>query len=154
MTRVHDDPGAAQAQRAVLDTHVAECADCRTAPPPTARIAALLDAQAVGVDAAAMAQRTFTLLQPEIGRLATQAMWRKVVAALLLALLPLPVVLACDAYLLGVAYQVASTLLPATVAAYLIFGYAAFLVLLFATTYATIPLFLAGRRATQQPAFG
>ena len=80
--------------------------------------------------------------------------WRKVAVALLLALVPLPVVLAYDAYLLRVAYELISALLPARVAAYLVFGDAAFLLLLFATTYATIPLFFANRTAAERPALG
>jgi len=67
---------------------------------------------------------------------------------------PLPAVLAYDAYLLRVAYGLISALLPAALAAYLIFGYAAFLVLLFATTYATIPVFLANRTVAGRPALG
>ena len=154
MTRQDAGSTGAPGTRAVLATHVAECAECQRAPLAFDRIAALLDADTVTVDAAALSRRTFLRLQPEVARLAMHALWRKVAVALFLALLPLPVVLAYDAYLLGVAYQLVSALLPATVAGLLIFGYAAFLVLLFATTYAAIPLFLAGRRATEHPAFG
>lgn len=154
MTRRDDELSGAPGHHAVLTTHVAECPDCQAAPVSIDRIAALLDANSVAVDAAELSRRAFLRLQPEVARLAMHALWRKVAVALFLALLPLPVVLAYDAYLLGIAYQLVSALLPATLAALLIFGYAAFLVLLFATTYAAIPLFLAGRRATEHPAFG
>ena len=148
------DRDAVEPGSGVLERHVAECVDCQSASPALKPIAALLDADTVSVDAAALSRRVFLCLQPEIARLARRDLWRKVVVALCLALLPLPLVLACDAYVLGVAYQLVSALLPATVAAYLIFGYAAFLVLLFATTYAAIPLFLAGRSTAEEPVFG
>lgn len=139
---------------AVLDAHVAECEECRATPPPIARIATILNASAVGVDPAGLSLHTVARLQPALARRAVAGLWRQVAAALLLALVPLPVVLAYDAYLLRTAYELVSALLPAAVAAYLIFGYAAFLVLLFATTYATIPLFLAPRTTAGQSGLG
>jgi hypothetical protein len=138
----------------VLDAHVAECEDCRATPPPIDRIAAILNTSIVAVDATALSCRTLARLQPELARRAGTGLWRKAAAALLLALVPLPIVLAYDAYVLRVAYELASALLPAAVAAFLIFGYAAFLALLFATTYATIPLFLAHRTNAGQPVLG
>ena len=132
---------------AVLAAHVEECDECRATPLPMARIATRLDASVVPIDAAALSRRTLLQLRPELVRLGAVALWRKVAAALLLALLPLPAVLAYDAYLLRAAYELVSGLLPATLAAYLIFNYAAFLVLVFAATYAAIPVLLASRTA-------
>jgi hypothetical protein len=140
-------PGAAR----VFESHVAECGECGAMPPPIERIAAVLNASVVAVDAPGLSRRTFAHLRPELARRAASELWRQVAAALLLALLPLPAVLAYDAYLLRAAYELASAVAPAAVAAYLIFSYAAFLVLLFATTYATIPVFLASRTAAQRP---
>lgn len=140
-------PAGQPARAAVFDAHVAACEDCRATPPPSARIATMLNTSIVAVDAGGLSLRTLARLQPELARRARAVLWRQVAMALLLALLPLPVVLAYDAYLLRTAYELVSALLPAGVAAYLIFGYAAFLALLFATTYATIPLLLAPRTA-------
>jgi len=137
-----------------LAAHVAECDECRVAPPPLARVTAVLEASVVLLDATALSRRALLRLQPEVARMAVSNLWRKVLAALLLALLPLPGVLAYDAYLLRLVYELASALVPAALAAYLIFGYAAFLILLFATTYAAIPLFLAERRVGERPALG
>ena len=139
---------------AVLEAHIAECDDCRATSLPIDRIVTILNASAVPVDATALSRRTLLRLQAELGSVAVAGLWRKVVAALLLALVPLPAVLAYDAYLLRVVYGLVSGVLPATLAAYLIFGYAAFLVLLFATTYAAIPVFLAQRTAAGRPALG
>ena len=146
--------GGAPGNADVLAAHVAECDECRAMPPPIDRIATRLNASAVPIDAPALSRRALLRLQPALGRLATAGLWRKVAAALLPALLPLPAVLAYDAYLLRAAYAVVSALLPATLAACLIFGYASFLVLLFATTYAAIPVFLANRTAAGRPALG
>jgi hypothetical protein len=153
-----DQHSGAPAGAAALGAHVAECERCAAAAPPVQRIAAILTVSAVPVDPAGLSRRTLTALRPELARRTRAALWRQVAAALLLALVPLPVVLAYDAYLLRAAYEVASTLVPATVAGYLILSYAAFLVLLFATTYAAIPVLLAqrmagGRRALARPAF-
>jgi hypothetical protein len=63
--------------------------------------------------------------------------------AVLASLLPLPGVLAYNAYVLQAAYSLASTVLPTALVAYLVLSYAAFLTLLFALTYAAIPLLLA-----------
>lgn len=143
-------PGGA----AAFEAHVAECEDCRATPPPIAHIATLLNSGVVALDPAGLSRRTLSRLQPELARRAMAGLWRQVVVALLLALLPLPAVLAYDAYLLRAAYALVSSLLPTAVAAYLIFGYAAFLVLVFATTYATIPLLLAPRTVAGQRVHG
>jgi hypothetical protein len=145
--------GGNAGKSAVLEAHVAACAECRSAPPSLDGVAALLSAAAVPIDAARLSRLTLTRLQPELARRAVAGLWRKVAAALLLALVPLPAVLAYDAYLLRAAYAVISALLPATLAACVVFSYAAFLVLLFAATYAAIPLFLANRKAAAPAAF-
>jgi hypothetical protein len=146
--------GDAPGNAAVLHVHVTECDECRAAPPPIGRIATLLDAGVVPIDAAALSHRVLLQLEPTLVRLGAAVLWRKVASALLLSLIPLPVVLAYDAYLLRVAYGLASALLPATLAAYLILDYAAILVLVFAATYAAIPVFLANRTAVGRPALG
>jgi len=130
-------PGGAR----VLREHAQECAECGT-QVPIDRLAGLLDSTAVSIDAAALSQRVLQRVRPELERRAGAAWWRRVAAALLVALVPLPLVVAYDAYLLQMVYGLVSALLPSTVAAYLVLSYAAFLVLLFATTYAAIPLVL------------
>lgn len=137
-----------------LVAHVADCSACRVAPPPVERIAVHLDAVAVPLDAVALSSRTFQRLQPEIGRLAAAAIWRRAAAGFMLAVLPLPLVLVCNAYLLHLVYVAASAVVPPPLAAYLIASYAAFLVLLFAATYAAIPLCLARRSPTGRPILG
>ena len=97
-----------------------------------------------------MAQRTLLRVQPEMARLASAAFWRGVVRGVVLALLPLPLVLAYDAYVLRLAYELISALLPSAIALYLVASYAAFVLLLCAATYAAIPLLVA-RGARPRP---
>lgn len=136
---------------AALTAHRADCAECQDTPLPIDRIAAVLEAAVPAVDAAALSRQAFARVQPELQRQALALGWRRVATGVLLSLLPLPFVLAYNAYLLHLAYDFLSALLPATVAAYLVLSYGAFLLLLFATTYAAIPL-LVVQRSIEPPA--
>lgn len=137
---------------AQLTAHRAECAECRETPLPIDRLAAALEAARPDLDAAALSRQTFARLQPELQRRARVLGWQRVAIGVLASLLPLPFVLAYNAYLLRWAYDILSTLLPAAVAAYLVLSYGAFLVLLFATTYAAIPLLVVQRSSARPSA--
>ena len=126
-----------------LAAHVAECDFCREGSLPLERISQLLSVCAVDVDLPAISQRTVTRLRPELERRARLTLWRRVAVGVLLAFLPLPAVLLYNAYVLRVAYDAVSELLPAALAAYLLLSYAAFLILVFAATYAAIPICMA-----------
>ncbi len=148
------DRDDASAGRRALVTHLQECEACRTSALPIERIATLLDASVVEVDAGTLSRRLLLRVQPELQRRAAWVFGRQVAAAVLVALLPLPVVLAYDACLLHLVYNVVSWLLPARVASYVVLSYAAFLALLFALTYATVPVLLARRVLPQERAHG
>lgn len=126
-----------------LAAHVDDCDACRDQPPPLDLISAALSRSQPAIDAAMLSARTLASLQPELARLASRAWWKRVAAVLLPALLPLPLVLAYDAYLLRLAYGVLTWVIPEPVATYFVFSYAALLVLIFAATYAAIPLLVA-----------
>lgn len=130
---------------AQLAAHSADCSECQNTPLPLDRIAAVLEATVPAIDAAALSRQTFAQLRPELQRRALALGWRRMAVGVLLSLLPLPLVLAYNAYLLHVVYDLLSSLLPAAIAAYLVLSYGAFLLLLFATTYAAIPLLMAHR---------
>jgi hypothetical protein len=131
-----------------LADHAAGCDECRAAPLPMERLAGLLERVSVDLDPVSLSQQALTRLGPELQRRAAAITWRRVVIGVALSLLPLPVVLAYDAYCLQLAYNVLSALLPAGLAAYFILSYAAFLVLLFAATYAAIPILISSGRRT------
>jgi hypothetical protein len=123
-----------------LAAHAAECDACHRAPLPFDRLAAVLNTSALDVDTRALSAHTLARLRPVLDRQAAAAWWRRMLFGLLLSLLPLPLVVAYDAYFLSAAYGLVVRVLPATVAAYLVLSYAALLVFLFALTYAAIPL--------------
>lgn len=126
-----------------LTSHAADCDDCRARPLPLAEIARELATYAVPLDVSALSRRVTAYLRPELARLASTWFWRRLSRAIVAALLPLPVILLLDMLLLRSVYGWASTLLPAAVATYLVVSYAAAQLLLFAATYAVIPLVLA-----------
>ena len=103
-----------------LTAHSADCAECENAPLPLDRIAAVLEATVPAIDAAALSRQTFAQLQPELQHRALAVGWRRMVVGVLLSLLPLPLVLAYNAYLLRMGYDLLSSLLPAAIAAYLL----------------------------------
>lgn len=137
-----------------LAAHAADCDECRRAPLPLDELGTLLCANQVDIDAGGLSRRILARVRPELERRASHASWPQVLAGVLVALLPLPAVLAYDVYLLSEVYSLASLLLPAGVAAYLVLNYAAFLVLLFALTYAAIPVLLMRDGRHELPAEG
>ncbi|HVM98180.1 MAG TPA: hypothetical protein VMT89_17425 [Candidatus Acidoferrales bacterium] len=141
--------------RSAFDAHVAECEECRADTPAVDRISTMLSRSIVRLDVAALSQQTVAHLQAEMARRARLVFLQRAGAAVVLSLLPLPLVLIYDAYLLDALYRITSMLLPAAVATYLVFTYVAFLGLLFGGTYAAIPLVLARRGfATATPVEG
>lgn len=130
-----------EGRTAVLAAHAEECVQCRAAPLPTDRIAMLLSATEVGVEPAVLSARALARLRREL-RVNRPVAYGAVAGGLLRALLPLPAVAAVDAYMLWLAYSYGATLLPRPLVAYWVWSYAAVLVLLFALTYAALPLFL------------
>jgi len=152
----HDDPRDPRASaRAMIATHMEACELCATWPLPIEPLAAVLHASTIDIDGAQLSRQTLLQLQPELARRAATSRaaewWRQVAVALLLALLPLPLVLAYDAYLLQLLYAAIQVLVPASLATFVVASYGALLVLLFAGTYAAIPLLLA-RGQRWQPA--
>jgi hypothetical protein len=127
----------------VLREHAEDCAECAAEPLPLPRIDGLLRAESVHVDAARLSEHVRPRLRAELAMRSPAAFGRRVIVRLLLALLPLPAILAYDAYILLVAYDLAIALLPLQLAAFVVCAYAAALLLLFASTYAVIPLLLA-----------
>ena len=133
-----------------LAAHAADCEACHASPLPLEQLAVRLNASPVHIDATALSRRVLLQLQPELEHLALAASWPRMLRGLLLSLLPLPLVVAVDAYFLSLVYGLVSALVPAALAAYLVLSYGAVLVLLFAMTYAAIPLLVmhGGRRLT------
>jgi anti-sigma factor RsiW len=135
-----------------LTAHLGECDACRADEPSLRRLRTILASSAVDLDPSLLSRRALPRLRHELQRVASARSWRQIVMAVLLALVPLPAVLAYDAYLLHAIHGLVSSVLPTAFATYLVGSYAAFLLLLFATTYAAIPVLLGRSEPMRRPA--
>jgi hypothetical protein len=80
---------------------------------------------------------------PLLQERAAALFWRRLVRVLTAALLPLPLVIGVDIWLLGWLYEAIAAWLPVSIAVYLVACYGASLLVLISGTYAAIPLLLA-----------
>ena len=126
-----------------LFEHARECDECRNSAPPLGELSARLDAGAAAVDAASLSRLVLARIAPELRARAQAVFWRRLVRALAAALLPLPLVIAADLWLLGWLYALIAAWLPSGLAVYLVASYAATLLVLIGSAYAAIPLLLA-----------
>jgi hypothetical protein len=126
-----------------IDEHAAHCEQCRTAPPPSARLRAVLDTVGVPVDASRLSQLALARLGPGLQSRARTLFWRRLGRTLALSLLPLPLVLAADAVVLRGLYELALAWLPSGVAAYMVLSYGLQFLVLIGAAYAAIPLLIA-----------
>ncbi len=127
--------------RTLLETHAEQCDECRAVPLPVESLAALLSSMDAPVEVSALSMRAMERLLQEVA-IAAPAAWRRILMAMVKALLPLPLVLVVDAGVLRILYNVGNVFLPAAVAEYAVASYGAFLVLAFGMTYAAVPLLL------------
>jgi hypothetical protein len=135
-----------------LVEHTLACDDCRADAPPVAQLAALLDGAGVDVDAAYLSRLAFARVAPELRARAQAAFWRRLRTALAFGLLPLPLVIAADVFVLGWLYQLFAVWLPASLALYVVISYGAWLLVAIGSTYAAIPLLLARGLPGPEPA--
>lgn len=112
----------------------------------------LASADAGDADADAWAARTREAVAPVLERRAAWAYRRRVAIALLAALLPLPVIVLYDRFVLETLYGLAETLLPQPLPVLAVGAYGLTALLLLGATYASIPLLVdrtgRGRRLT------
>jgi len=126
-----------------LREHTEECESCHQAPLPIDRIDAVLRASPLQIDVGAMSAQAFTAAQHTLHSMTLRSFWRQVAAVVVVALLPLPVIMAYDAFLLQLLHTAVSTLFSGPMATYIVFTYAASLLFLFAASYAAIPVLMA-----------
>src|SRR5256885_6681376 len=121
-----------------LAEHLDECSECRAHSSTLADVAQALDAYPAAVDADRLTAHAMVWLSAAVESNASEALWRRVIGALAVALAPLPLVLAWDAYLLRAAHALLENVMPGPVATYVTISYCALLALLLAGTYAAI----------------
>lgn len=124
--------------------HVAACATCGADATTLAAIAHAFAADPEPATDPARVAHALAAASPILAaRRAPAVDWWRVAAAVLVALLPLPLVVAADWWLLQTAYGVLSTLLPSSLSLLVLGHYAAFLLLLLTLTYAAVPVLAA-----------
>jgi hypothetical protein len=84
--------------------------------------------------------RVLAAATPLLAAQARRASLRSVVRPLLVALLPLPLLVAANVLVAGALYAVLSFLLPAALSTYLVVQYALFALLSLALAYAAVPI--------------
>ena len=114
--------------------HVSACRDCGAAQAAV-RVLALHS-----VPAPPSRARVLAAAAPLLARRARYVAWRALGRAVAAALLPLPLILAVDVYLVRAAYGLLHAVLPRALSLYVVFNYAATVTLLLALTYAMIPI--------------
>jgi hypothetical protein len=131
-----------------LAEHVDECAACRAESLPLDRLSLLLAEDEVPVDTEALSCRALVQLRPELRANASRALQRRMVRALLVSVVPLALVLGYDVFVLGLLHGLLQHFLPSGLATYIVFSQFALISLLFAATYAAIPLLVLAHRST------
>lgn len=128
------------------EAHLADCPACGGDAAALGALAAAFASHAVPSPAPALGERVRTEAAPLLAARRRHAARRPLAAALAVALLPLPLIVALDAWALHLIYDALRRLLPEPLSFYLVANYAAVLALLGALTYGAIPL-LAERQA-------
>jgi len=126
-----------------FDEHARECGECRETAAPVAALSALLGSDTAQIDAERLSRLAFARVAPALQERAGALFWRRLTRVLIAALVPLPLVIGVDVWMLGWLYEAVAAWLPVSVAAYLVACYGASLLLLISSTYAAIPLLLA-----------
>ena len=120
--------------------HLSACPRCATEQVHVRRVAELLASHDVPPPASTLSARVLGAAAPLLARHARRAAWRTLARALAAALVPLPLIVFLDFYLVRAAYGVLDAVLPRALSLYVVFNYAATLTLLLALTYGMIPI--------------
>jgi hypothetical protein len=132
-------PGAAAA------AHARGCARCRTAEAPLASVRAALAAAPLPAVSGGLTARVLAAAAPALARNAALAARRRLARALAAGLLPLPLILLFDVWLVRSAYALLTRFLPDALGLWVVVNWAGLLALLLALAYGAIP-FLAARQ--------
>jgi hypothetical protein len=128
------------------EAHLAGCDACAAAASALGRVRTAFAADPTAPPSPMLAPRVLAAARPVLAARRRHAARRALAAALVAALLPLPLIVAVDVWALQMIYGGLSRFLSPTVSLYLVMNYAAVLALLGTLTYGAIP-FLAERQA-------
>jgi len=135
----------------LIRTHLRDCAECDDTPESAGVLARMLDGPPE-VDVQRLSALTRSRLAPLLYAQRARVWRRHVAVGLVLAAIPLPFVLAMATLAAGWIYDIVAAVLPVSVATYAAGSYGAAVLLLIGLTYAAIPVLLAGRGSTADPA--
>ncbi len=136
-------------------SHVSGCPRCRHALPAIERVSRLLAADSVPAPPPVLGHAVLAAAEPILAarrNAATPGYRRGLAYAIAAALLPLPLVLVLDAYVVQVVHAVLSALLPGALSAYLVFNFAALMLLGLALAYGAVPFLVDRQLRPARPA--
>jgi hypothetical protein len=120
--------------------HVRDCARCRDDEGLVLRLRQALAADARQTLAPGLSTRALAAAAPLLARNARRSAWRRLGRAVAAAVVPLPFILALDAWVVRTAYHLLSLVLPGALSIFVAANYAALLALLLALTYGAVPI--------------
>jgi hypothetical protein len=126
-----------------LHAHARDCDACASEAPPLAALAAALDGDAGAVDAGRLSRLALARVAPALQARADALFWRRFARALAAGLVPLPLVIGINVWVLSWLYELAAAWLPTALAMYLVLSDALLLLVSIGCAYAMIPLLLA-----------
>ena len=130
--------------------HLARCDDCRAIEGPLRRLSPGLDGSSVVEPPAELGERVLRAAQPYLAWNARRAAWRQLARALAVGLLPLPMIIAIDVYLVRTLYDLLNAALPGSLSLYLTANYVVMIATLLAVAYGAIPFLAERQLRTQQ----
>ena len=128
--------------------HLDSCPACRAEDGLVTALTSTLAAGHALAPSAALVARVRSAAAPLLARNARAATWRTVGRAVAAAVLPLPIVLLIDGYLVRAIYDALSAVLPNALSLYFVLNYTALLALLLTLAYGAIPLLADAAGAT------
>lgn len=131
-----------------VEAHVASCPECAATLADVRRLGAVLAADVVPVPSPGLSARVVLAAEPLLAARRRAVDWTRVAAAIAAAILPLPLILAVDWWVVTQLRQLLSIVLPDAVSLFLVGNYVALLALILTLTYAAVPL-LASRPALE-----
>ncbi|MBI3767130.1 MAG: hypothetical protein HY271_01410 [Deltaproteobacteria bacterium] len=127
-----DDPEVAR--------HLAQCDLCRAEAVALRLVATTLGGARAPAPSATLATQVRAAAAPLLARNARRATWRAVARAVAAAMLPLPLLVLIDGYLVRAAYDALRAVLPAALSMYFVLNYTTLLAVLLTLAYGAIPL--------------
>ena len=123
-----------------VGAHLDGCPTCRQERAALERARGALAAAPAPAVPAGLGARVLRAAAPLLALNARRAAWPALARALVAALLPLPLILFLDWHLVRMVHALLRSVLPDALSFYLVFNYAATLVLLLALTYGAVPI--------------